>query len=69
MKNIYFRLIEIYFEILIRYIRMIVGLLVYFIYYEFMIDCLSLQQRDNIAYESIFYSIFIFFVCYNDEIM
>ena len=46
-----------------------VGLLVYFIYYEFMIDCRSLQRRDNVAYESITHSIFIFVVYYNEKIM
>jgi len=44
-----------------------VGLFVYFIYCEFMIDCHSLQRRDNVAYELISHSIFIFFVCYNKD--
>ena len=46
-----------------------VGLFVYFIYSEFMIDCRLLQRRDNVVYGSMSHSVIIFSVCYNEEIM
>ena len=40
-----------------------------FLHLQFMTDCRPLQRRDNVAYESITHSIFIFSVQCNGEIM
>ena len=40
-----------------------------FIYCEFIIDCCSLQRKDNVAYESKIHSIYMFFFCCNEERM
>jgi len=37
-----------------------IGLLFLFIYYEFMIDCRSLQRKNNVAYEMNTHSVYVF---------
>ena len=41
----------------------------WFSHCEFVIDFYLLQQKDNVVYESNTHSIYMFSVCYNEEII